>query len=572
MKKRFLRHVAGFLFSAALTIAAAQAQQLQNYEVNYNNGKVLLNQQRYELAMAELLPVTVNAAGNAYAPEATYLYALAALKAQKPQEAVLMLQQLKAQHPQWYGMPDAHYLLANALFEQQKYDEALAELNLIRAASLSADAETLKRFYLIRLTDRKQYEKLLQRYPNDKLVGQLYADKLLAGWYKPEDKATLERIVAKFNLDRNQYLRADALRKEAYNVALLLPFQLNQDLAQTARKNQFITDLYAGMKLAQDSLSKQGININLLAYDTGADTTSAKQVLAMPEVKQMDLVIGPVYKSTARLASRFAAENNVTVINPLSQDLEVTGNSNNVLLFESSVATQAQQAATFAYQNFSPKTAIIIVENKKDDTTFAHHYRQQFIKLGGRVKTYRKINSGQAAATASVFKGLNLADVGHMAVFSEQMTAAVNATSLLSGEAAKLPLITYDKWLDIHQITLRQLDRLEVYFISPKYIDKMSPAAAQFRQKYLEKYNLPPSVYAYAGFEMLYYFGTILSAHGPAFTQSLATIGVKPGVFYPGIGYKNTGSPQAEVRKDNQYIPITKLENLQLVVVNPVSY
>ncbi|WP_241739202.1 ABC transporter substrate-binding protein [Pontibacter beigongshangensis] len=565
-----MKQITGILLLAVLALPAA-AQQLQDFEVNYNNGKVLLQQKRFEQAMKELRPVTAAAKGNDLAPEASYLYALAAFRANNQQEALLMLGQLKQQHPQWAGMPDANYLLANIQFEQKEPDQALATLGQVKAPALSEDVDRLKRHYLNRIADREAYEQLLQKYASDKTVAQVYADKLLAGWYRPQDKPTLERLVAKFNLDRKRYLNPEALRKKAYQVAVLLPFQLNQDLAQSARKNQFVTDLYAGMKLAQDSLQKQGINIELFAYDAGADTVGVKRLLEQPELKQMDLVIGPVYKSTAKVALRFAAENNVTVINPLSQDTDVAGNSHQVLLFESSVATQAQQAATYAYHTFSPKTAVIVFEGSTSDTTFARHYRQQFQKLGGRILAYRKINSAQSAATAGVFKELTVAGVGHLAVFSERMTAAANAISLLNSQPSKLPLITYDKWLDINQITLRELDDQEVYFISPKYFDQTSPAVRNFRKRYTARYNIPPSTYAYSGFEMLYYFGSMLQEYGPDFNQSLPLAGTKRGVLYQGVGYSNAAA-RNEFRNDNQYVPITKLENMQLMVVNPAGF
>jgi len=394
----------------------------------------------------------------------------------------------------------------------------------------------------------------------------VYADKLISGWYRPEDRQALESIVSHFHLDRNRYLSETALSNLGYDVAVLLPFQLEQPLSESAHKNQFVTDMYAGMKLAQDSLQQQGIHLNLYAYDASADTLTVKRVLDMPELRQMDLVIGPIYKSTAKVAARFAAQNNINVINPLSQDAEMASNDH-VLLFTSSVATQAKQAATYAYQNFSPKTAVILYENTKDDTVFASNYRRQFIKLGGKVKTYKKISSSQTTATAAAFNGLNLQDVGHLAVFSDKMTAAVNAVSLLQGKSVSLPLITYEDWLDINQISLSQLDNLEVYFISPKYVNKLNPVNNWFRQQYISKYNMPPSVYAYAGFEMLYYFGTMLQQYGPQFNQQLAASGIKNGVFYPGIGYTDQRN---EPQHDNQYVPITKLENLQLTVVNPV--
>lgn len=561
-----MKHAAGMLLLAALALPA-QAQQ--DYSTTYSNGKVLIEQERYDKAMAELLPITQAGPKNQYAPEASYLYAVAALKANKLPEARRMLQQLQGQHPNWPNQPEASYLLANVLFEAGEFEQALAELSNLRSAKLQADAEGLKRHYLIRITDRETFEQLLQRYPDDKAVAQTYADKLLAGWYRPEDKATLENIVSKHRLDRNRYLSANAMRKQAYNVAALMPFQLNQDLGQAARKNQFATDLYAGMKMAQDSLKRQGIQINLYAYDAGTDTTAVKGILESSELKGMDLVIGPVYKSSAKIAARFATQNNINVVNPLSQDLEVAADNPNVFLFESSVATQARQAATYAYNTFEPKTAVILYEDNKDDIAFSQHYREQFLKLGGKVVVFKKVNSKQSTATAAAFKELKLENVGHIAVFSDQMTAAVNTVSTLQARAAALPLLTYEKWLGIGQLTLRQLDDLEIYFINPKYVDMMDPAVRRFRKRYAARYNMPPSQYAYAGFEMMYYFGTLLQQYGNRFNLTLGQESLRPGVFYQGIGYTDTAA-RNEVRRDNQYIPITKLENMQLTIVNPV--
>jgi ABC-type branched-subunit amino acid transport system substrate-binding protein len=562
MKNRFCKSI---LIVLSLTLATPAFAQ-QNENVTYSNGKILLQQQRYEQAMAEFMPLTI--ASSAYAPEASYFYALAAFKAKKYKESQEMLQQLKAQHPDWAQMADATYLLSNVLFERGNYDEALTQLQQLASTQLANEAAGLERFYLQKLTDKKEFERLVQRYPNDKALAQTYADKLISVWYNPANKATIERLVSKHNLDRNKYLNA-ARRQQSFDVALLLPFQLNQDLGQNVRKNQFVNDLYAGMQLAQDVMEEQNIKLNLFTYDAGTDTSSVNRILSLPEVKQMDLLIGPVYKSSARIANRFAQETGIPVINPLSQDVEIAGQNSNVFLFESSVATQARQAAAYAYNTFSPKTAIILFEKSKDDTTFAYFYKEHFKKLGGKVKTYKKINSDQPTATATIFKNLVLTDVGHMAVFSDKMTAAVNTTSKLQSSAAQLPLITYQSWLNINQITLRQLDNLEVYFISPKFIDATTPAVKNFRERYISRYNIPPSVYAYAGFEMIYFYGTMLQQYGSNLTQALLETGIKPGVLYPAVGYTNR-SEKNQLHPDNQFVPIIKLENLQPIVVNAV--
>jgi len=566
-----LRKLITGIFFLFVFVQPLLAQQVVE-EVRYNNGKILLNQKRYELAMAEFLPLTNTEPANPYTAQASYFYALAALKANKLQEATQMLQQLKQEYgDEWVNMPEVKYLLANVLFEKGEYKNALAELASMPERTLENEVNALKQFYLSRITDKSQFEVLVVTHPDDRTVAKVYADKLISGWYTPDDRRMLEKLVDKHDLDKERYLSAAFRQKNGFNVAAILPFELNQTLVQSARDNKFVNDLYAGMLLAQDTLLSQGIKINLFAYDAGNDTTAVKRIMNSPDLKQMDLVVGPVYKSTAKVAARLAEKNNLPIINPLSQDLELVEGYQNVYLFESSIATQARQAATYAYQNFTPKSAIILYEGEKEDTTFAYYYRQQFLKLGGKVRVYKKLNSNQAQPTAAIFKNLNLTDLGHLAVFSDKMTAAVNATSLLQGKAKELPLVTYESWLDINQITLRQLDNLEIYFISPKYVAKNTEAFQDFRVKYIAKYNITPSIYAYAGFELLNFYGSLLAQYGNNLNQALAQASIKPGILYNGVGYSSS-STRNQVMHDNQYVPITKLENLELVVVNPASF
>ncbi|MEJ7659091.1 MAG: hypothetical protein WKG07_05420 [Hymenobacter sp.] len=48
---------------------------------------------------------------------------------------------------------------------------------------------------------------------------------------------------------------------------MLLPFELADNTWQTKSRNRFVTDLYAGLRLAQDSLQRAGRLVQL-AYDT----------------------------------------------------------------------------------------------------------------------------------------------------------------------------------------------------------------------------------------------------------------------------------------------------------------
>lgn len=548
-------------FSFSFSVLAQTPEQ----ETRYQNGRTLLDQKKYELAMAELKPlVTAGANATRYA-EAAYLYAVAATRANKTAEANAMLQQLISTSPEWGNIEEAYYLLAKLAFDQKNYEKALTNLQVIESDFIKSDARNLERSYLYALSDKNQFKRLLQQFPNDAVLAKTYADKLAAGWYAEEDKTTLEGLIQKFSLDHSVYAPeklAANKKKSTYNVAVLLPFSLNADAA-TKKKNQFASDLYAGMKLAQDSLAKNNFTLNLFAYDANTDTATVSKIFNLPEVKTMDLVIGPVYKATAKQTSRFAAKNKVPVLNPLSEDLEVINGTPNLYLFESSIITRAQRAADFAYDKFEIKTASIIFENTKDDTLFARAYRKQFEKRGGKIRTYKKINTKKNPNVMAVYQNVDLKDLGHLLVLSDNLPAAVATTSQVEGNNATLPILTKESWLEMPQISIQQLDALEVYFIYPKYVDPTSRAVKNFRRSFMKRYNVPPSSYAYSGFEMVYQFGNLLHAYGNGFPTFLPQMNTISGTLYQGLNYQNA--------RDNQYVPILKIEEGVLQVVNPVA-
>jgi hypothetical protein len=125
-----------------------------------------------------------------------------------------------------------------------------------------------------------------------------------------------------------------------------------------------------------------------------------------------------------------------------------------------------------------------------------------------------------------------------------------------------VPVIAYSSWLEMPQLSLKQLDDQEIYFLYPWYVDSSQESARAFKNDYIARYQVPPSVYVYAGYDLMYYFGNILARHGSRFNTTLQSEGPISGTFLQGIGYAG--------EHDNQYVPLLKLDNLQLNVVNPV--
>lgn len=556
----FFRYLFVFAWMLLFT-PLAQAQTAGDLATKYENAKQLISAKKYQLAMAELQPV-IAANQATYTPGAMYLYAVAAVQSQKYPEASQKLVALKNAYPNWPNKADALFLEATIALEQKEFDKALTLLESIEEKDLADDIVALKYHYLNQLTDKAIWQDLVNRHTNDKMLGQWYADKLVAGWYTAADKETLESLIKKFKLDKNKYLPVNqgTIKKTSFNVAVLFPFPQNEAEVK-ARKNQFVTDLYGGMLLAQDSLAKQQIQLNLFTYDAPADTNQIKTILQLPEMTSMDLIVGPVYKSASKVISRFTQQHTINSINPLSDDLYLVKNNLNLYLFESSITTRAKQSAAYAIQNFPLKSAFIIAENKEEDTTFANAYKLEFERLGGKVLQYKKFNP-KTTPGATLLANMDLKTVGHLLLLSNTPSVAVYTLSNLAQADATTPLITYPSWLNVNQISLSQFNNREIYFIYPKFIDNTLPGPQQFRQKYSTRFNVPPTVYAYSGFEMLYYFGQVLQKYGSRFNGGLQNEGPVSGVIFQGIGYAGA--------QDNQYVPLLKMQDLQLNVVNPI--
>ncbi len=535
--------------------------------VRYRSGKNQLDQGNYVAAVAQLEPLAQPTSHFARAADAAYLAAVANARLKQWSEAEQLLNLLRTEYPTYPNLPDALFLQGQVSFEQEDFDTALKTLSLLPPGKLTAERDAMKAAYLPRIKDRNTWLRNLRRYPDDATLARAYADHLIVGGaYTEADRPQLDELIARFGLDRARYTprpRPVAARKASYNIGVLLPFELNDPSWQTVRKNQFVTDLYAGLRLAQDSLQRAGHPVQLFAYDTGADTLALKQTLALPELAGMDMLIGPIYKSGARLLARYAREHQIICINPLSQDGDLVLDNPWHYLFAPSAATQGRLAAQFAANAFGlGKPAILLNEDGYDDAAFAAAYKAAYEELGGKITTQRRFNPEAEAEVTAAFAGLDLAGASHVMVASDNRRTgpvALAALRTLPPGSPRPPLLCPSAWLENPRVDLGQLSG-NVYFIQSKYFDETAPGFRRFRQLYLQSQHLPPSVYADQGFELLLYFGNALLQYGPAFQQGLATAPQQPGAIFEGQSYSGGAH-------DNQVVPIVKLNNLEVQVL-----
>ena len=106
-------------------------------------------------------------------------------------------------------------------------------------------------------------------------------------------------------------------KRDSLNIAVLLPFYSSKNdslLSFLSDSQQAKEDIYKdsymalqyleGLIIATDSLSKTGMNINLFVYDTENDSSKVQQIIKDGRLKDIDLIIGPIFTRNLRNVTR----------------------------------------------------------------------------------------------------------------------------------------------------------------------------------------------------------------------------------------------------------------------------
>lgn len=98
------------------------------------------------------------------------------------------------------------------------------------------------------------------------------------------------------------------------NIAFILPFQLHK--AAPPKQAYLYTDYYKGFLLAMDSVSRiSNKQINIKVYDTQHNLNVTDSILALPELKMMNILIAPSEPQQLARINAYGKANGVPVLN-----------------------------------------------------------------------------------------------------------------------------------------------------------------------------------------------------------------------------------------------------------------
>ena len=122
----------------------------------------------------------------------------------------------------------------------------------------------------------------------------------LRAYYEPRINDLYDSLVAK------------RLENEV-NIAMVLPFQLHK--SAPPKQAYLYTDFYKGFLLALENADENNKHINLKVYDTQHNLNVTDSILALPELKTMNMIIAPSEPQQLSRINAFGKANGVPVMN-----------------------------------------------------------------------------------------------------------------------------------------------------------------------------------------------------------------------------------------------------------------
>lgn len=339
--------------------------------------------------------------------------------------------------------------------------------------------------------------------------------------------------------------------------AILLPFQ----------EDRRMVEYYEGFLMAVDSLKRTGTSLDLYVYDSGKDLSTLNTILAKKEMKEMNIIFGPMHQSQIKPLSEFAEKNDIRLVIPFSQKGEEVFKNPSVY----QINTPQSYLYSEVYEHFTrqfPNAHVIFIEPAsadKEKAEFISGLKQELKNKGismqtvGENATKEMLKETLRSDKENIFIPTSGKDVILVKILP-QLTLLVREVP-----EQNIYLFGYPEWQTHTHDHLESFFELNVYFYSSFYTNTLFPAAVQFTNAYHKWYSKDLASkypnYAMLGFDTAFFFLKGLSRYGSELENNLSQMNLTP--IQTGFKFQRVNNWGGFINKKVFFIRFTK--NFELV-------
>ena len=358
--------------------------------------------------------------------------------------------------------------------------------------------------------------------------------------------------------------KKEAERISTIKAAVILPFL--PDAASRSESARMV-EYYEGFLMAVDSLKRSGTSIDLYTYNSGANVNSLNDILSKNEMKNMDIIFGPLQQQQIKPLADFAKKNDIRLVIPF------TSKDNTVFRNPAIYQINTPQSYLYSevYDHFVrqfPNANVIFIEansKTKDKADFIKGLKDELRNRSIPMATLDEDASVEALKSAlktgreNIFiptSGSNLVLIKCL----PQLTLLVRENPEFS-----IHMFGYPEWQTYTKDHLESFFELDTYFYSSFYTNDLFPADKNFTRNYRRWYGKDMDErypkYGMLGFDTGYFFLKGLARYGSELENNLQRMDFAP--IQTGFKFQRVNNWGGFVNKKVFFVRFTK--NYELV-------
>lgn len=352
-------------------------------------------------------------------------------------------------------------------------------------------------------------------------------------------------------------------RYTTIKAAIILPFLDGVSKSESAR----MVEYYEGLLMAVDSLKRKGTSIDLYTYNSGPESSSLNALLGKSEMKDMDIIFGPLYQQHIKPLADFAKKHDTRLVIPF------TSKDNTV--FQNPAVYQINTPQSYLYSEVYdhfvrqfPNANVIFIEASQGTKDKAEFIKGLKDELRNRAIPMKSLK--EDATTASL-KTVLRADRENIFIPTSGSNLTLNnilpqLTMLVREQPdSRIHLFGYPEWQTYTKDHLEAFFELDTYFYSSFYTNNLLPAAINFTKNYRRWYGKDMDErypkFGMLGFDTGYFFLRGLSRYGSAFEKNMQELDLVP--IQTGFKFQRVNNWGGFINKKVFFVRFTK--NYELV-------
>lgn len=328
-------------------------------------------------------------------------------------------------------------------------------------------------------------------------------------------------------------------KKSAYDVAMLFPFNAiryqNLGNAPDSKGNRFI-QYYGGARIAIDDLMSEGKRVNVHTFDTEESESKVMSLLNDQSVIDADLIIGPYRTSNLKTVAEFGNERHIPVVSPWVPGFEMDGK--NPFLVQMTPGLSAHAEAIFEYieKNYSEYNVFVVVRNEASELNRLQIFKEAYQLASSKPDSLKELIIDDNTSDLQNTDMSTIMQNGKKAIFvvpyysrSEEsfinsVLRKLHAERFGDAESAyQKDIIVFGmpQWLTFRELNYDYLESLRAHVSTISFTDSDHPKCVNFKTRFFDRYGIVPDPAAFQGYDLMYYFGTMLHEKGTGFLSEL---------------------------------------------------